>query len=174
MTYKPQPINTQNVKLSEDLEALIHLLADNVHENWAAQRIKEGWRYGPRRDDRKKQHPCLLPFDKLPDGEKNYDIKTALETLKVIVSLNYRILPPGGGEKTEFRDIGETTVDDLRQAAASERRAGNSFRACDILYNALMKWPRDVRSRQLYALSLADVGAKGAPQTILQCGANTD
>jgi len=39
-------------------------------------------------------HPSLVPYDELPDGEQEYDRITALGTLKAILSLGYRILPP--------------------------------------------------------------------------------
>ena len=51
MTYEPQPIDTSKVVLPAALQAVTELLARNAHENWAKQRIGEGWRYGPKRDD---------------------------------------------------------------------------------------------------------------------------
>ena len=62
--------------------------------NEDAQRLAEGWSYGVRRDDRDKRHPCLVPYDNLPESEKEYDRITALGTLKAILSLGYTILPP--------------------------------------------------------------------------------
>lgn len=67
------------------------MLAKNAHENWAALRIAEGWRYGPRRDDALRQHPSLVPYERLSESEKEYDRRTAVETIKTILSLGYRI-----------------------------------------------------------------------------------
>ena len=53
--------------------------------------MAEGWRPGPRRDDAKKEHPSLVPYKDLPEGEKEYDRSTALETLKVLLALGYRV-----------------------------------------------------------------------------------
>lgn len=89
--YEPRPIDTSDVELPAQLLALTEQIAENVHENWAAARIAEGWRYGPRRDDDKKVTPCLVPYCELPEVEKDYDRNTALETLKTIVKLGYRI-----------------------------------------------------------------------------------
>jgi hypothetical protein len=91
MTYIPKPIDTSKVKLSKELIKLTEQLAENSHDNWAEQRIAEGWTYGPKRDDAAKEHPDLVPYGDLPDSEKEYDRKAAMETLKAIVALGYRI-----------------------------------------------------------------------------------
>lgn len=89
MYYIPKPIDTSGVELSEEILALTELLAQNTHDIWAQQRIAEGWRYGPRRDDNKKEHPCLVPYEHLSEEEKKYDRNTAMQTLKAIVALGY-------------------------------------------------------------------------------------
>lgn len=91
MSYVPKPINTDNIVLSEDLSQLTEKIAENVHEVWASSRIAQGWSYGPKRDDAAKQTPCLVPYDELPEIEKEYDRNTAMETIKLIVSLGYTI-----------------------------------------------------------------------------------
>jgi len=94
MTYQPQPIDTSKVKLPDELHALLEMLAENTHEQWAKQRMSEGWTYGPTRNDARKEHPDLVPYDQLSEAEKEYDRKTALEALKVIVARGYQIVPP--------------------------------------------------------------------------------
>ena len=89
--YKPNPIKTDDIKLPEELSALTELIAQNVHENWSAGRIAEGWVYGETRDDEKKTTPCLVPYSSLPESEKEYDRNTAIQTLKLIVALGYKI-----------------------------------------------------------------------------------
>lgn len=89
--YTPNPIDTTNIKLPEELLALTEKIAENVHENWSVGRISQGWTYGEKRDDTKKETPCLVPYSELPESEKEYDRKTALETLKLIVALGYKI-----------------------------------------------------------------------------------
>ena len=92
--YRPHPISTAGVELSSDIRDLTELLARNAHEIWAQQRLAEGWKYGPLRNDASREHPGLVPYEKLPETEKEYDRKMALETLKVIVALGYRIEKP--------------------------------------------------------------------------------
>ena len=89
--YKPQPIDTSAVKLDDGIYELCELIAKNTHEVWAAGRIKDGWTYGPTRDDEKRTHPCLVPYEELSEEEKEYDRSTSMETLKLIISLGYTI-----------------------------------------------------------------------------------
>ena len=58
---------------------------------WAATRIAQGWRFGPERNDARKEHPCLIPYEELPEEERTYDRQTALETLKLIEHLGFEI-----------------------------------------------------------------------------------
>lgn len=90
-TYTPAPVDTSSVVLSEELMQLTEEMARNVHDVWAVGRIAEGWMWGPERNDAKKENPCLVPYEKLSEGEKAYDRNTAIETLKLILSLGYRI-----------------------------------------------------------------------------------
>lgn len=90
-TYQPHPIDTSDVVLSAELKALTEQLAQNVHEVWSAGRFAEGWQYGEKRDDARKQHPCLVPYNELPESEKAYDRNTAMQTIKTIVQLGYKI-----------------------------------------------------------------------------------
>lgn len=89
--YIPKPVDTAGIELPEEILKLTEVIAENVHENWAAARIREGWVYGPVRNDEKKQTPCLVPYDQLPEIEKEYDRNTAFQTLKLLVALGYTI-----------------------------------------------------------------------------------
>lgn len=89
--YKPNPIDTSKIELPQDLLELTERIAENVHENWSVGRIADGWTYGETRDDDKKTTPCLVPYSELSDSEKEYDRVTALQTLKLIVALGYKI-----------------------------------------------------------------------------------
>lgn len=89
--YIPNPISTNDVTLSSEILELSEKIAENVHEVWAQSRIAEGWTYGPQRDDTKKEHPCLVPYNELPEIEKEYDRNTSQETLKLIIKLGFKI-----------------------------------------------------------------------------------
>ena len=91
--YIPTPISTEGVSLPPALDALVELLAENNHDHWARQRIEDGWTYGPQRDDVRKTHPDLVPYGDVPEDEKEYDRTSVVETLKVILTLGYQIVP---------------------------------------------------------------------------------
>ncbi len=89
--YEPHVIDTSDVMVSSEIENLAELLARNTHEVWSQGRIRDGWTYGEKRDDTAKTHPCLVPYDQLPESEKEYDRNTSMETLKVILKLGFKI-----------------------------------------------------------------------------------
>ncbi|HZS04425.1 MAG TPA: RyR domain-containing protein [Blastocatellia bacterium] len=90
--YEPKPIDTSQVRLPDEINELAEHLAESTHDNWSLGRMREGWTYGPTRNDELKQHPGLVPYDELSEGEKQYDRVTAMETLKAIYALGYRIV----------------------------------------------------------------------------------
>lgn len=89
--YVPKPVETSDVKLPDELLPLIEEMARNVHEVWSQNRMADGWTYGPVRDDVDKKHPCLVPYEELPESEKEYDRATSQETLKLILKSGFSI-----------------------------------------------------------------------------------
>ncbi len=92
--YEPKPMDTSDVVLPDYIVALSEELARNTHAVWSKSRMDEGWIYGARRSDIEREHPCLVEYDKLPESEKDYDRNTALEALRLIVKLGYKIEKP--------------------------------------------------------------------------------
>lgn len=91
LDYIPEPMDLSLVDLPESLIQLSERIAENVHEVWAKARIDEGWTYGEKRDDIHKKHPCLVPYDELPEEEKEYDRNTAMNTIKMVKKIGFRI-----------------------------------------------------------------------------------
>ncbi len=87
----PQPVDIKDIQLPEELNGLVEQIAKNVHDVWAQSRLEQGWTYGEKRSDLLKQHPCLVPYEELPEVEKDYDRDTALGTLKLITKLGFKI-----------------------------------------------------------------------------------
>jgi hypothetical protein len=92
MSYKPRPIDTSHIKLRPEIHDLTEALAKNTHEVWAQERMAQGWRFGPERNDQRKEHPSLIPYEQLPEKEKVYDRNTAMETVRAVLALGYRIV----------------------------------------------------------------------------------
>jgi hypothetical protein len=72
---------SQQVDLTENLE----LLAKLEHNRWYAERRLNGWQYGPKRDDNRKIHPCLIPYEQLSEQEKQKD-RTNIQDLQEFFS----------------------------------------------------------------------------------------
>lgn len=90
--YDPSPIGLDDVELSAELTELREAIAENAHEIWAKARTKQGWTYGPERNDAKKQTPDMVPYCNLPESEKLYDREMAMQTLKLVKKLGFEIV----------------------------------------------------------------------------------
>ena len=89
--YEPYPIALDDVTLDEDLTELQEAIAENAHEIWAKARTEQGWRYGPARNDQKKETPDMVPYCNLPESEKLYDREMAMQTLKLVKKLGFEV-----------------------------------------------------------------------------------
>lgn len=87
--YIPNPINVDDVVLPKDIAALTEYIAENTHEEWAKQRLKEGWTFASKTNKKRKQSFDLVPYCELLDKEKEYDRKMAMNTLKVLCKYGY-------------------------------------------------------------------------------------
>lgn len=90
--YIPHPLDLSDVELSAEFDELREAIAENAHEVWAAARQAEGWKYGATRNDELKQHPDMLPYNRLPESEKEYDRLMAMNTIKLLKKLGWEIL----------------------------------------------------------------------------------
>lgn len=54
------------------------------HESWMKQKVEDGWVYGDYKDPKKKTHPCILPYEELPESQrvKDYLFKAVVDSLK--------------------------------------------------------------------------------------------
>jgi ryanodine receptor 2 len=89
--YYPNSKIFEKIIISEELNDIIELIAESIHDTWAINRIEKGWTYGKERDDILKHHPCLIPYDQLSDEEKTFDRKTAQVTIKTLINLGFVI-----------------------------------------------------------------------------------
>lgn len=46
---------------------------DDSHKSWLAQKVAEGWVYGPIKDPVTKQHPCMVAYEELPQEQRAKD-----------------------------------------------------------------------------------------------------
>ena len=91
MKYIPNPIDISSVNLNTEVLELIEILSKNTHEVWAKARLENGWTFGPHRDDDKKETPCLVSYEDLPESEKEYDRVIVINLIKAIKKLGFNI-----------------------------------------------------------------------------------
>ncbi|TRY59413.1 hypothetical protein DNTS_004316 [Danionella cerebrum] len=89
--FTPTPVDTSQVVLPPHLERIRERLAENIHELWVMNKIELGWTYGMVRDDNKRQHPCLVEFNRLPEQERSYNLQMSQETLKTLLALGCHV-----------------------------------------------------------------------------------
>lgn len=77
--------------INDDIKACLESLARNVHNQWMKGRLGAGWEYGPMRDDEKKEHPSLIPYEDLPEEEKEYDRQTVITTINGLLENGFEI-----------------------------------------------------------------------------------
>ncbi|MEU5317638.1 RyR domain-containing protein [Streptomyces sp. NPDC021056] len=95
-SWTPPPSGTVDVKVPDSLHALIEILAEEAHDNWARQRLSEGWRYGRRLSRRRKTHPLLVPYRELTHEQQEADRVVAMGSVKVILRHGYTLREPTG------------------------------------------------------------------------------
>ncbi|TMW57912.1 hypothetical protein Poli38472_013386 [Pythium oligandrum] len=108
--YRPKPVDTSSIQLGH-LEHLADMLAQNSHDVWALERLKQGWNFGPQRDDTKKLHPNLVPYQLLPSDEQQYDYRSSVETIKTIMFMNYSIVRGSGSFHASSSSLSATDVE---------------------------------------------------------------
>lgn len=91
-TYKPEIPDFSTIEIPDDLKKLTELLAKHAHDIWATERQSEGWTYGLERNDRKLETPDMIPYEKLPETEKQYDRIMASNTIKLLLANGYKII----------------------------------------------------------------------------------
>ena len=89
--YEPRPIPVKHIVLSDEILELVELLAENAHDIWALERLRDGWTLGPERDDAKRQHPCLVPYAQLPERERDYDRSMLTGSIQAMLALGFTI-----------------------------------------------------------------------------------
>ena len=57
---------------------------EDSHASWLHEKESTGWVYGEVKDPEKKTHPCIMPYDQLPQEQrtKDYLFKAVVDALK--------------------------------------------------------------------------------------------
>ncbi|XP_073784038.1 ryanodine receptor 3-like isoform X2 [Danio rerio] len=92
--YKPSPLDLSEVKLSAGQELLVEKLAENAHNVWAKDRIKQGWTYGIQQDVKSKRNPRLVPYALLDERTKKSNRDSLREAIRTLIGYGYNVEPP--------------------------------------------------------------------------------
>ena len=69
----------------------VEFLAQSEHERWMNEKLEGGWRYGGKRDDIKKFHPSLVPYDQLSESEKEKDRHTIYQIPEILSLIDFQV-----------------------------------------------------------------------------------
>ncbi|CDQ89992.1 unnamed protein product [Oncorhynchus mykiss] len=96
--YKPTPLELSDVKLTPGQELLVDKLAENAHNVWAKDRVKQGWTYGilqvKHTDVKSKRNPRLVPYSLLDERTKKSNRDSLREAIRTLIGYGYNIEPP--------------------------------------------------------------------------------
>ncbi|KAM9341381.1 ryanodine receptor 3 [Symphorus nematophorus] len=101
--YKPSPLDLSDIKLTPGQELLVDKLAENAHNVWAKDRIKQGWTYGIQQDLKSKRNPRLVPYVLLDERTKKSNRDSLREAIRTLIGYGYNIEPSDqeGGQVVE-------------------------------------------------------------------------
>ena len=90
--YKPKPIDTSKVEVPEQIVKVVEeKIAPHIHDVWAINKIKNGYVYGKKTDDKTKTHADLKGYSELSSEIQDYDVQTAMGTIRALYALGYTI-----------------------------------------------------------------------------------
>ena len=84
-------LKTKKVSFVDFTKVILYPLAKSIHDEWAREKIANGWKWGPVTDKANKIHRDLVPFETLlmnPDlrGDVQFDVDTAKEIIIKLIS----------------------------------------------------------------------------------------
>ncbi|KAM4598949.1 ryanodine receptor 2 [Fundulus diaphanus] len=89
--YRPAPIDLRQIILSSADEDVVALLAENQHDVWARERIKQGWTYGPQQDVRGKRSPHLVPYNLVDERMRKAGMESVREAVCILLAFGYSL-----------------------------------------------------------------------------------
>lgn len=68
---------------------------EESHESWVQQKLNDGWIYGPVKNADHKEHPCIVPYEKLPSVQKRKDEIFVEVVWAIALALGWTPVSPG-------------------------------------------------------------------------------
>ncbi|XP_076856683.1 ryanodine receptor 2 isoform X3 [Brachyhypopomus gauderio] len=92
--YKPSPMDLSHIKLASTQEAMVDRLAENAHNVWARDRIRQGWTYGIQQDVKNRRNPRLVPYVLLDERTKKSNKDSLREAVRTLLGYGYNLEAP--------------------------------------------------------------------------------
>ncbi|XP_076743293.1 ryanodine receptor 2 isoform X3 [Maylandia zebra] len=92
--YKPAPLDLSHIKLTSTQEAMVDKLAENAHNVWARDRIRQGWTYGIQQDLKNRRNPRLVPYALLDERTKKSNKDSLREAVRTLLGYGYNLEAP--------------------------------------------------------------------------------
>uniref|UniRef100_A0A7N6A8U4 Ryanodine receptor 2 n=1 Tax=Anabas testudineus TaxID=64144 RepID=A0A7N6A8U4_ANATE len=92
--YKPAPLDLSHIKLTPTQEAMVDKLAENAHNVWARDRIRQGWTYGIQQDVKNRRNPRLVPYTLLDERTKKSNKDSLREAVRTLLGYGYNLEAP--------------------------------------------------------------------------------
>lgn len=89
--YNPKPISTANANLNNDLANACKNFTEHCHDSWALSKMDNGWVYGSKYNEMKKQHPSLKSFKLLDNREQQMKLQTVVESIKAMLAYGWTV-----------------------------------------------------------------------------------
>ncbi|XP_072558334.1 ryanodine receptor 1-like isoform X2 [Paramormyrops kingsleyae] len=119
--YKPAPLDLNHVKLTPNQNTLVERLAENGHNVWARDRVRQGWTYSIVQDIANKRNPRLVPYNLLDDKTKKTNRDTVCAAVRTLIGYGYNIEPPD--QESSAHCAGGLRVDKIRVFRAEKSYA---------------------------------------------------
>uniref|UniRef100_A0A8C7IVE4 Ryanodine receptor 1 n=1 Tax=Oncorhynchus kisutch TaxID=8019 RepID=A0A8C7IVE4_ONCKI len=118
--FKPAPLDLNHVKLTPNQNQLVEKLAENGHNVWARDRVRQGWTYSIVQDIMNKRNPRLVPYNLLDERTKKTNRDSVNNAVRTLIGYGYNIEPPD----QESTGLG---LDDVRGDKVRIFRAEKSY-----------------------------------------------
>ncbi|XP_056888735.1 ryanodine receptor 2 isoform X2 [Takifugu flavidus] len=92
--YRPAPLDLSHIKLTLTQEAMVDKLAENAHNAWAKDRIRQGWTYGIQQDVKNRRNPRLVPYILLDERTKKSNKDSLKEAVRTLLGYGYNLEAP--------------------------------------------------------------------------------
>ena len=73
-------------------DATLLKLSKAEHDRWMNEKLANGWTYALVRDNTKKHHPMLIPFDQLPVEEQRKDTAIIQNIIPLLASVGLKVV----------------------------------------------------------------------------------